>query len=343
MSVQTILTKIRTDSPLKYPNSNAQPSWSPDGSKVAGELGRNAVIVSVEDGTLDQIAPRESWVSSPQFSPDGEKLAYSAYAKPSEDELSTWGVFVSDADGSNPEAMTFLGRKPMWAPSGDKIAFLGYHTPKEGDAIAVMDADGDNERVVARPGLFQGDFDWDPTGQEVVYETFDQDGAQLRMTDHLGGKDRNFSHGAGFFIDRNPEFSPDGKTVLFERHYPHGAPHSDLYTRDRKTGRELPMTGYAKECLDPTWSPDGKKVAFVSNMSGRGDYDLFVYDVENRSLQEMSSEIGDEHAPSWSPDGDKLAYLYLDWSKEGNDMHSMHMVDADDPSQKKVLASGEQL
>jgi len=61
------------------------------------------------------------------------------------------------------------------------------------------------------------------------------------------------------------------------------------------------------EILNPTWSPDGKKIAF-SGLAG-GLTDIYIYDLETKVLRNMTNDLyGDIH-PSWSPDGRWIAFV----------------------------------
>jgi TolB protein len=58
--------------------------------------------------------------------------------------------------------------------------------------------------------------------------------------------------------------------------------------------------------LSPSWSPDGKKLAYVSFK--RGDADIYIYDMETRKERPLVGGKGAQSAPAWSPDGRYIAY-----------------------------------
>jgi Tol biopolymer transport system component len=64
---------------------------------------------------------------------------------------------------------------------------------------------------------------------------------------------------------------------------------------------------------DPAWSPDGRKVAFVSRRDGRRE--IYVVNADGSGLQRLTYSPKGEYAPVWSPDGRKIAFLRLTWQR----------------------------
>ncbi|MCA9797441.1 MAG: PD40 domain-containing protein [Candidatus Eremiobacteraeota bacterium] len=310
--------------PRSYENTSGRPSWSPDGRRIAAELGRKTVIVDRDSLQVEsQLAPEASWVATPDWSPDGQKIAYAAYTTPEGQELPRWGVYVSDPDGANARELSEDAWEPEWNAQGTRLVF---QTHKKGqDHVAVIDPEGKNEVWLSPDGILQSDFCWDPKGEQVVYDHWGDEGPQIRISDFTGKKDRMLTNGEGFYKDRNPEWSPDGKKVLFERHDPR-FPKVDLWTVDPLTGKDKLLVELPRRNVDAVWSPDGGRIAFASNKDG-GDFDLFVMDANGKNVERVSHLRGDEHAPAWSPDGHSLAFYCLDWNKEGDDRYTLQVID----------------
>jgi TolB protein len=81
-----------------------------------------------------------------------------------------------------------------------------------------------------------------------------------------------------------------------------------LLKRNRKLQR---LTRHFNIDTSPTWSPDGKKIAFTSDRSGTGSPQIYIMDAEKGDKGKVTrisfgSSYNDN--PAWSPDGDKIAY-----------------------------------
>lgn len=57
---------------------------------------------------------------------------------------------------------------------------------------------------------------------------------------------------------------------------------------------------------DPSWSPDGKRIAYASNQEG--NFNIYIYDLNNNSIRQVTYFDSDERQPVWSPDGKNLAF-----------------------------------
>jgi Tol biopolymer transport system component len=130
-------------------------NWSPDGSKLAYTSARenqSDIYVMNSDGTnpvnLTDSMPEAMGAGHPNWSPDGEKIAF--VSGPREDAPGRSGIYVMNADGTNPVNITSaatpdLWGPPIWSPDGTKIAFLACIGKYGQDCnIYVMNADGTN-------------------------------------------------------------------------------------------------------------------------------------------------------------------------------------------------------
>ena len=161
-------------------------NWSPDGTKLAytkytwhtTRENQPDIYVMNTDGTnrvnLTDSMPEAMGAGQPNWSSDGEKIAY--LSGPSEDAPGRSGIYVMNADGTNPVNITRattpnLWGPPIWSPDGTKMAFLACLGKDGQDCnIYVMNSDGtDPVNITNKKGYYgfggtgPGDtLDWQP-------------------------------------------------------------------------------------------------------------------------------------------------------------------------------------
>ena len=76
---------------------------------------------------------------------------------------------------------------------------------------------------------------------------------------------------------------------------------------DVNTSQETRLTDQFQSDLDPAWSPDGSKIAFVSERDGPAD--IFVMDADGFGTVNLTNSTSEERQPDWSSDGTKITVL----------------------------------
>jgi dipeptidyl-peptidase 4 len=113
----------------------------------------------------------------------------------------------------------------------------------------------------------------------------------------------------------DPVLSPDGRHVAFvsdDQIYAY-AVNGPVRQASRPAGRtaidkgEKPLVKVAGSNLSPRWSPDGSKLAFVSD---RADHSFIgVLDVRKRTVTFLAPSVDRDASPTWSPDGKRIAFI----------------------------------
>lgn len=102
--------------------------------------------------------------------------------------------------------------------------------------------------------------------------------------------------------------SPDGRWVLFERDgHIHRAPVDAGVTSPSEVDDSTPLFRVYGMSRDAAWSPDGRRIAFVSDR-GTHSY-IAVYDVENPRVTYLAPGVDRDASPTWSADGHEIAFL----------------------------------
>ena len=168
-------------------------------------------------------------------------------------------------------------------------------------------------------------------GNNEIY-VMDADGGNLRrLTNNPAG-------------DRNPSWSPDGKQIAFtsdrDGHVNvHGWPNPDIYVMDADGNNQQNLTNNPASDWSPSWSPDGKRIAFHSNRDGRFNWEIYVMDTDGDNLQNLSNTPFDDRNPSWSPYG---AHIVFSARRKGHFenkfsiTHEVYVMDIDGGNQRRL-------
>jgi len=265
------------------------PNWSSDGKYLIANSGGaiyRFVLNSKGEAQPEPLALDRSYRcnNDKSLSPDGKNLAFSADHPPAEESQ----VFVADADGSKPRLLTpnmpsyFHG----WSPDGKWLAFV---TERGGnfDIYRVAVNGGNEQRLTSSPGFDDGP-DYSPDGKWIYINTDRSGGWDIWRfpADGAGAGDAKAERVTGDEQeDWFPHPSPDGKWMVLLS-FPPGTKGHDFRTAVQLRIMPMPPSDapaqLPKEEGDGamrvltqffggqgtinvnSWSPDSKKVAFVS-------------------------------------------------------------------------------
>src|SRR4051812_15488796 len=219
------------------------------------------------------------------------------------------GLVVAHGGGIYVEGREIArGDQPTWSPDGTRIAF------QRSGEIRVVDRDGRNERRLTTraprlhwPASFPA---WLRDGARIAFS-----GTRDLFTVPLGGEAVTplTKTAQSWLGNHTPAYSPDGRTIAFSRST--DAFNNDIFLMraDGKNLRRLTRSqgtdGKLGEELMPTWSPDGRRIVFVSNRDG--NLELYSIGRDGSGERRLTrTPRADEENPRWSRDGTRILYVH---------------------------------
>ncbi len=123
--------------------------------------------------------------------------------------------------------------------------------------------------------------------------------------------------------------SPDGSKIVFVIDYPWPSG-ADLFIIN-SNGSDVKRLTYNQSAEDPTFSPDGKKIAFVNN---DGDKEIYTMNLDGSNIQKLTDNTTTDRHPSFSPDGSKIVFLRIIGI-----INDVHVMNSDGSGVKRLTFS----
>jgi polar amino acid transport system substrate-binding protein len=189
------------------------------------------------------------------------------------------------------------------APPSLLIAFASDH---EGNyELYCMQADGSEVRRLTETPVEEWHPDWSPDGGRIVFQCMSPDsGSNVCVVNADGGDYRQITDwGPDQPGAQRPVWEPGGQQIAVSREPPGGGM-ATIWVMDAGGGEQREIA----EGRDPSWSPDGRRIAFIR----RDDSALQIWTVspDGGNLEKLTEGDADHMYPTWSPDGRQLAFEF---------------------------------
>jgi dipeptidyl aminopeptidase/acylaminoacyl peptidase len=270
-----------------------------------------AIAVLAQDSGKRVITPEDyiafEFLNDPRVAHDGKTVAYVVTRIDKAQNRRNSTIWITAADGSSsPRQFTTSpqsSNSPRWSPDGRWLAFLSTRAggdqaePARAQIYLLSLAGGEARRVTnLKNGV--SSFEWSPDGHRIV--AVSRLGPSDNRAENKERSDvrhyRNISYkfnDTGWYDDKR----------------------AHLWVVDVKSGTAKQITeGDNWNDSDPHWSPDGTRIAFVSNRTGKEydenrNSDVWVIPAEGGSLTKISDHDEPDNSPRWSPDGKTIAFI----------------------------------
>ena len=255
-------------------------AFSPDGQSVVYSMGGSLWRQEIDGDAADELTYGPGYDYQPDWSPDGRSIVF---ARHHADAIELWRLDLTNRKTQQLTQTRAVQLQPRYSPDGGRIAFVstagsghfnlyvaeltqsGLGTPR-----AVI---APRESSIARYYYSTHDHtinpSWTPDGKSLVFVSNRENaygtGPICSVALEAGGA-------PSCFIDEetswraNPEVAPDGRRVLYSSYQ--GRQWHQLWVSTLKGEATLPLTFGEFDVTQARWSPDGRRVAYISNESG---------------------------------------------------------------------------
>jgi dipeptidyl aminopeptidase/acylaminoacyl peptidase len=248
-------------------------------------------------------------VSDPRISPDGQWVAYTVTTAKREGDKNDQDLWLVSWNGREHIQLTNSPsdeHSPRWSPDGKLVAFLTDRGGEEqGEQVWLLNRGGGEARQLSHFTSDVTSFAWSPDGSRIVFA------AEVTPPEQVESDPPK-----PIVIDRLQFKSDDAGYLRGQR--------THIFLLDVATGETTQLTDGAFDELQPSWSPDGSRIAFISKR-GEGDpdahsnWDVYIMDARPQSeIQRLTTNPGTDgdptedwgsRPPAFSPDGRHITYV----------------------------------
>jgi serine/threonine protein kinase len=317
---------------------DTQPSFSPDGEKIAFRSERSPAGIYVMGATGENAKRVSDFGYHPSWSPDGSEIVVSTeqrelpnFRNPKPSSL--WIINVES--GEKRQLIEMDAMQPSWSPDGKWIAFWFMQPGGSKRDIAIVSAAGGDAVVISKEGQTNWNPVWSPNGK---YLYFISDRAGNMGFWRVGINDGN-GQPAGepeavvtpSKFNRHLAFSADGKKMIYVQ--------SDFRSNiqaiafdaaaELTKGEPFWITTGDRVVSRPDMSPDGK--FFVTRLPRRTQDDIALIIRETGEIKDLTDDEPFDRFPRFSPDSKTIAFIS---DRSGN--HEIWTINADGTDLKQI-------
>ncbi len=295
------------------------------------ELGTKSEVYTMDINGINQtrITKNNTWDFNPIYSPDGNKIAYTAATdwlmsdinimnndgtyiislgagknpKFSNDNskvlFQTFGLIgIINIDGSNKKTLTnwadnfhyTLGQDFPAQLSSDDQKILFISNRNNNYDIYTMSVDGNNVKRLTNSSSFDGSCSFSPDNSKILYVSYKSGKGQIFIMESDGSNKQQLTNTSEYNI--KPSFSPSGQEIVFISNRDNN---TEVYTMNVDGTNQKRLTNNITMKDNPKFSPDGLNIVYEQRP------DIFIIKLKSGEKMNLTNGTGHNYHPSFSP------------------------------------------
>ncbi|MEM1248698.1 MAG: Tol-Pal system beta propeller repeat protein TolB [Acidobacteriota bacterium] len=229
---------------------------------------------------------------SPAWAPNGAGISYVSYF---EGTPSIYWAELATGQKRSVVSDDRLSMSPSFSPDGRSLVFS--RSVNGNNEIFSVRRDGSQLKRLTNSRGIDTNPSWSPNGQSIAFTSSRSGSPQIYVMDADGSNPRRVTFGGKY--NDGASWSPDGSKLVFARRTDNGR-RFDIAVADLVTLEETILTGGPGSHEAPSYSPNGRFIAFESTRAGGTVKQVWVMTAEGRDLRQLTT-TGENYGPSWSP------------------------------------------
>lgn len=252
-------------------------AWSPDSKELVYSMAGSLWRQKIDSTEATQLTDGPGYDYQPDWSPDGKSVIYVSYQK---DAMELWLLDLASGKSVELTSGGAVNVEPRWSPDGKRIVWVSTEYNKRFHIFRADVSSGKVENIVRLTGETKSDLPryyyssydteispvWTRDGNEILFVSnrghIYGTGGFWRMRAEPGAEAREIHYEETNWKAR-PDASPDGSRIVYSSYL--GRQWHQLWVMPANGGDAFPISYGDWDDTNARWSPDGQKLAFISN------------------------------------------------------------------------------